>query len=228
MFERTGCILERASFFVINTIFKQYSTMKFLLGKKLGMTTLFDDTKGALNVTLLSCQENTVKLNRTFEKDGYLAVQLEIDKTGKKTIRKEFRVDKAVTIAENRKGMVVELEKYPVDGKVNVTLFEVGDVVNVAGVTKAKGFQGPVKRYGFAGGRKTHGGKHDLRKPGSIGATFPEHVVKGRRMAGRMGGVNMTALNLTVVYINEEEGLIGVRGAVPGVNGRIVKITSVK
>ncbi|MEI8096946.1 MAG: 50S ribosomal protein L3 [Candidatus Moraniibacteriota bacterium] len=202
--------------------------MKFLLGKKLGMTTLFDDTKGALNVTLLSCQENTVKLNRTFEKDGYLAVQLEIDKTGKKTIRKEFRVDKAVTIAENRKGMVVELEKYPVDSKVNVTLFEVGDVVNVSGITKAKGFQGPVKRYGFAGGRKTHGGKHDLRKPGSIGATFPEHVVKGRRMAGRMGGVNMTALNLTVVYINEEEGLIGVRGAVPGVNGRIVKITSVK
>lgn len=202
--------------------------MKFLLGKKLGMTTLFDETKGALNVTLLSCQENTVKLNRTFEKDGYLAVQLEIDKTEKKTIRKEFRVDKAVTIAENRKGLAVELEKYPVDGKVNVTLFEVGDVVNVAGVTKAKGFQGPVKRYGFAGGRKSHGGKHDLRKPGSIGATFPEHVVKGRRMAGRMGGVNMTALNLTVVYVNEEEGLIGVRGAVPGVNGRVVKIMSVK
>ncbi|MFZ2187465.1 MAG: 50S ribosomal protein L3 [Candidatus Moraniibacteriota bacterium] len=202
--------------------------MKFLLGKKLGMTTLFDDTKGALNVTLITCQENTVTLNRTFEKDGYLAVQLEIEKTGKKTIRKEFRVDKAVTVAADRAGMVKELEQYPVDGKVNVSLFEVGERVNIAGVTKAKGFQGTVKRYGFAGGRKSHGGKHDLRKPGSIGATFPEHVVKGRRMAGRMGGANMTALNLTVVYINEAEGLIGVRGAVPGVNGRIVKIMSVK
>lgn len=206
-----------------------YSTaMKFLIGKKLGMTTLFDETKGALNVTLIACEENVVKMNRTFEKDGYLAVQLETGKTNKKTIRKEFRIDKAVTIESERKGMAGELEKYSVDTKIDASLFEVGDVVNVAGVTKAKGFQGPVKRYGFAGGRKTHGGKHDLRKPGSIGATFPEHVVKGRRMAGRMGGVNMTALNLNVVYVNKEEGLIGVRGAVPGVNGRIVKITSVK
>ncbi|MDD2767028.1 MAG: 50S ribosomal protein L3 [Candidatus Moranbacteria bacterium] len=202
--------------------------MKFLLGKKLGMTTLFDETKGALNVTMIACQENTVVLNRTFEKDGYLAVQLEIDKTGKKSVRKEFRVDKAITIAENRAGLVTELEKYPIASKINVSLFALGDQVNISGVTKGKGFQGTVKRYGFAGGRKTHGGKHDLRKPGSIGATFPEHVVKGRRMAGRMGGVNMTALNLTVVYVNEEEGLIGVRGAVPGVNGRVVKIMSVK
>jgi len=202
--------------------------MKFLLGKKLGMTTLFDETKGALNVTMISCQENIVKLNRTLEKDGYLAVQLEIDKTGKKTVRKEFRIDKSITIPGDRAGLVSELEKYPLDGKVNVSLFEVGELVNIAGVTKGKGFQGTVKRYGFAGGRKTHGGKHDLRKPGSIGATFPEHVVKGRRMAGRMGGENMTALNLTVVYVSQEEGLIGVRGAVPGVNGRVVKIMSVK
>src|SRR3989344_1374197 len=135
--------------------------MKFILGKKLGMTTLFDETKGALNVTLIACEENKVKLSRTLEKDGYLAVQLETNKTPRKTIRKE-------------------LEKYPVDGSVDVTLFEVGEKVNVAGVTKAKGFQGVVKRYGFSGGRKSHGGKHDLRKPGSIGATFPEHVVKGR------------------------------------------------
>lgn len=202
--------------------------MKFLLGKKLGMTTLFDDTKGALNVTMIACQENKVKLNRTIEKDGYLAVQLETGKTEKKTIRKEFRIDKAVTLASEKAELAKELEKYPVDGSVTVSLFEIGERVNIAGVTKSKGFQGTVKRHGFAGGRKSHGGKHDLRKPGSIGATFPEHVVKGRRMAGRMGGENMTALNLTIVYVNEAEGLIGVRGAVPGVNGRIVKIMSVK
>lgn len=202
--------------------------MKFLLGKKLGMTTLFDETKGALNVTLLACEENKVKLNRTLEKDGYLAVQLETGKTSKKTIRKEFRIDKAIAPGTDRSVLAKELEKYPVEASVGVDLFEVGELVNIAGVTKAKGFQGTVKRYGFSGGRKSHGGKHDLRKPGSIGATFPEHVVKGRRMAGRMGGVNMTALNLTIVYVNKEDGLIGVRGAVPGVNGRIVKIMSVK
>ncbi len=203
--------------------------MKFILGKKLGMTTLFDESKGALNVTLIACESNKVTLNRTLEKDGYLAIQVETKKTAKKTVRKEFRVDRAMTRgnhAEAVKELAKELEKFPVDTEIGVNLFSVGDTVNVAGVTKSKGFQGVVKRHGFAGGRGSHGGKHDLRKPGSIGATFPEHVVKGRRMAGRMGGENMTVLNLSVVYINEAEGLIGVRGAVPGVNGRIVKVMS--
>jgi len=205
--------------------------MKFIIGKKLGMTTLFDETKGALNMTLIACEKNIVTLTRTLEKDGYLAVQVETNQNAKKTVRKEFRVDRAVT-KEDRgaalKELSDEMEKFPVETELSVTLFAVGDTVNVAGVTKSKGFQGVVKRYGFAGGRGSHGGKHDLRKPGSIGATFPEHVVKGRRMAGRMGGENMTALNLSVVYINEAEGLIGVRGAVPGVNGRIVTVTSAK
>jgi large subunit ribosomal protein L3 len=204
--------------------------MKFIIGKKLGMTTLFDENKGALNVTLIACTPNKVTLNRTLEKDGYLAVQLQTAKTAKKTVRKEFRVDKAIT-KEDRGAAVAELakelEKFPVETEVTVAAFAVGDTVNVSGVTKSKGFQGVVKRHGFGGGRKSHGGKHDLRKPGSIGPTFPEHVIKGRRMAGRMGGENMTALNLSVVYINEAEGLIGVRGAVPGVNGRIVSVMSV-
>lgn len=195
------------------------------------MTTLFDETKGALNMTLIACEKNTVTLNRTLEKDGYLAVQVETNQNAKKTVRKEFRVDRAVTKEDRSvvlKELSVEMEKFPVATELSVALFAVGDMVNVAGVTKSKGFQGVVKRYGFAGGRKSHGGKHDLRKPGSIGATFPEHVIKGRRMAGRMGGENMTALNLSVVYVNEAEGLIGVRGAVPGVNGRIVTVMSAK
>lgn len=193
------------------------------------MTTLFDETKGALNVTLITCDKNTVTTNRTLEKDGYLAVQVETNKTAKKTIRKEFRIDRALTKgtrAEAAKELVKELEKFPVNTEIGVSVFEVGDKVNIAGITKSKGFQGVVKRHGFAGGRKSHGGKHDLRKPGSIGATFPEHVIKGRRMAGRMGGENMTAQNLSVVMVDEAKGLIAVRGAVPGVNGRIVKIMS--
>ncbi len=192
------------------------------------MTTIFDEKQGALNVTLIVCEENKVKLNRTLAKDGYLAVQLETQKNAKKTVRKEFRIDKGATSLLDREMLAKELEKYPVDGNVNVSLFEVGERVNVTGVTKAKGFQGVVKRHGFSGSPASHGRKHDMRKPGSIGATFPEHVVKGRRMAGRMGGVNMTALNLVVAYVNQEEGLMAVRGAVPGVNGRLVKIISTK
>lgn len=195
------------------------------------MTTLFDESKGALNVTLIECEQNTVTLNRTMEKNGYLAVQVETKQNAKKTVRKEFRVDRALTHesrTEAVKELAKELEKFPVATELSVAMFAIGDTVNVAGVTKSKGFQGVVKRHGFAGGRGSHGGKHDLRKPGSIGATFPEHVIKGRRMAGRMGGENMTALNLSVVYINEAEGLIGVRGAVPGVNGRIVTVMSAK
>lgn len=202
--------------------------MKFLLGKKLGMTTLFDETKGALNVTLIVCEANTVKLNRTLAKDGYLAVQLETKKSAKKTVRKEFRIDKGATSVSAREMLAKTLEQYPPDGTVDVSLFSVGERVHVAGVTKAKGFQGVVKRHGFKGSPASHGRAHDMRKPGSIGATFPEHVLKGRRMAGRMGGDNMTALNLSVVYVDPVEGIIAVRGAVPGVNGRIVKIMSTK
>lgn len=201
--------------------------MKFIIGKKLGMTTLFDETKGALNVTMIACDQNKVTLSRTIEKDGYLAVQVETRKTGKKTVRKEFRLDKSVD-AEGREARKKELEQYPADKELSVSIFQVGDKVNVTGVTKAKGFQGVVKRHGFKGSPASHGRKHDMRKPGSIGATFPEHVMKGKRMAGRMGGVNFTVCNLSVVYVDEAEGMIGVRGAVPGVNGRIVKIMSVK
>lgn len=195
------------------------------------MTTLFDETKGALNVTLIACAKNIVTLNRTMEKDGYMAIQVETEKTAKKTVRKEFRIDRAITKSDRALALselAKEAEKFPVNTELSVSIFEVGDTVNISGVTKSKGFQGVVKRHGFAGGRASHGGKHDLRKPGSIGATFPEHVIKGRRMAGRMGGEKMTALNLSVVYVNEQEGLIGVRGAVPGVNGRIVHVVSAK
>jgi large subunit ribosomal protein L3 len=200
--------------------------MKFIIGKKLGMTTLFDEVKGALNVTLISCDPNTVTLSRTIEKDGYAAVQVETKKTAKKSVRAEFRIDKAGKM--DAEGIAKELGEHPVASGITVAAFAVGDKVNITGVTKAKGFQGVVKRHGFAGQMTSHGRKHDIRKPGSIGATFPEHVMKGKRMAGRMGGNDFTVANLSVVYIDEAEGLIGVRGAVPGVAGRIVKVVSVK
>lgn len=201
--------------------------MKFLIGKKLGMTTLFDEERGALNMTLIECEKNTVVMKRTTEKDGYLAVAVEAPKTTKKTAIKEFRFDKGRKfddVAELSK----ELEAIEVGSNPTVEAFVVGEKVNVNGVTKAKGFQGVVKRHGFKGAGRGHGHKHDARKPGSIGATFPEHVVKGRRMAGRMGGENMTVKNLEVVYVDVAKGLLGVRGAVPGVIGRLVQVVSAR
>ncbi|MBI2439091.1 MAG: 50S ribosomal protein L3 [Candidatus Moranbacteria bacterium] len=202
--------------------------MKFLIGKKLGMTTLFDETKGALNVTLIVCDQNTVTSHRTMEKDGYMAVQVETQKTKKKSVRKEFRFDKGIAAGEDRTTLLKELEQYTVGAPLDVASFLVGERVHITGVTKAKGFQGVVKRHGFGGAPASHGRKHDMRKPGSIGPTFPEHVIKGRRMAGRMGGVNMTVRNLSIAYVNKEEGIIAVRGAVPGVNGRLLTIVSAK
>jgi len=183
--------------------------MSFILGKKLGMTTIYDEA-GAHNVTLVECSPCTVSAVRTDEKDGYTAVQVETDKTAKKKFRKEFRVDE---LGETKKGDTL-----------NVSAFEEGKKVVVSGVSKAKGFQGVVKRHGFAGSPATHGHRHDLRAPGSIGSAFPQHVIKGKKMAGRMGGERLTVKNLTVVKVDAENNIIALKGAVPGVNGRIVEI----
>jgi large subunit ribosomal protein L3 len=184
---------------------------KFILGKKLGMTTLYDEKKGALNVTLIECEPNTISLARTMEKDGYNAIQLKIYRTKNSNRKKEFRLSEKT--ADNEMGK-----------KIEVDVFSLGDKVKISGITKAKGFQGVMKRHGFSGSKKTPGQKHDWRAPGSVGATYPEHVIKGKRMAGRMGGKRASSKNLEVVYIDKEKKLIGVKGAVPGVAGRIVEI----
>lgn len=181
---------------------------KFILGKKIGMTTIYDDAKKAYNMTLVECGAKVSHL-RTQEKDGYGAVQIEISKTKKRSLRKEF---------------VIEKSEMKIGDEINVDIFEIGEEVSVSGITKAKGFQGVVKRHGFAGSMKSHGHKHDLRAPGSIGSGYPEHVIKGKRMAGRMGGKRATSENLKVVYLNKEKNLIGLNGAVPGIPGAVVEI----
>lgn len=184
--------------------------MKYILGKKLGMTTLYDKAQGALNVTLIECQPNEVKVVRTQEKDGYSAVQLEIAKTKKIAHKKEFRLEKD--------------SEAKIGDKVEIGVFAEGDVVCVSGITKAKGFQGVMKRHGFKGSPATHGHKHDHRAPGSIGAQQPQHVIKGKRMAGRMGGTRSTTKNIKVVLVDSAKNILAVQGAVPGVVGRIVEI----
>jgi len=185
--------------------------MKFILGKKLGMTTIFDED-GAQNVTLVECDPNKVSLTRKEEKDGYSAVQLSLQKTKKREAKKEFRVldEKEMTLKEG--------------DLVDVSIFEVGERVKISGVSKAKGFQGVVKRHGFKGSPATHGHKHDLRAPGSIGSGFPEHVRKGKRMAGRMGGERSTVTNVKIISIDKEKNIIALGGAVPGIPGGIIEI----
>ena len=198
-------------------------SMKFLVGKKLGMTTLQDPAKGALNMTLIEFAPNTVTLLRTPEKDGYSAVQVEMAKTMKRRVRKEFRLDHVGREADD---VQRELASFEVGASLDVSMFSVGEEVQVSGTTKAKGFQGVVKRHGFKGSPRTHGHKHDLRAPGSIGSQEYQRVIKGMRMAGRMGGERSTTKNLKVVYVDADKCLLGVQGAVPGVNGRVVEVWS--
>jgi len=198
--------------------------MKFLLGKKLGMTTLQDAEKGAQNVTLIEYTPNTVTAIRTPERDGYSAVQIQIAKTSKKTLRREFRLDFHRTEAE----VAADLAQYAVDQVIPAETLAVGDLVSVSGITKAKGFQGVVKRHGFKGSPRTHGHKDQQRMPGSIGDTNHQHVIKGMRMGGRMGGVKATSQGLKVVLVDVEKGLIAVRGAVPGVPGGVVALRTIR
>jgi large subunit ribosomal protein L3 len=192
---------------------------KFILGKKLGMSTIYDEKRGALNVTLVECGPNVITQVRADEKDGYSAIQIGIANEKRKTKNEKIRKD-FLMIKEFR-GEVKDLKT---GDKIDISQFEIGDKVKVSAIAKAKGFQGVVKRHGFKGSPKSHGHKHDLRAPGSIGATFPEHVIKGKRMAGRMGGKRVSTLNLKIVEIDKENNILFLKGAVPGVKGRIVEI----
>lgn len=176
------------------------------------MTTLFEEEQGALNVTLVECEPNVISAIRNQEKDNYSAVQLETNKTEKKNIQKEFRVEED------------ELKNYEIGKNVDVEVFEVGSKVKVSGITKAKGFQGVMKRHGFHGSPKTHGHRHDHRAPGSIGSAYPQRVLKGKKMAGRMGGNRFSVKNLQVVLVDKEKSLIAIKGAIPGNNGSVVEI----
>lgn len=175
------------------------------------MTTVYDEKKGAQNVTLVECVSK-VSLVRTRERDGYRALQIEIPKTRRKKFRREFKIEGE------------ELVSFSEGDAITIEIFQLGEKVNVRGITKAKGFQGVMKRHGFSGSPHSHGHKHDWRAPGSIGSGFPEHVMKGKRMAGRMGGGSATSRNLEIAYIDKEKNILGLKGAIPGIPGGIVEI----
>ncbi|MFH1175546.1 MAG: 50S ribosomal protein L3 [bacterium] len=195
--------------------------MKFLLGKKLGMTQIFSEEGKVLPVTLVEVPSNYILRVKGQEKDGYGAYVIATGKkknAGEKTQQYNF---KKITEFKNSSEKV-EFEQ----GKeISVDIFSKDDKVKITSVSKGKGFQGVVKRHGFKGGPASHGHKHNLRQPGSIGAIFPMRVIKGKRMAGRMGSDQVTK-KTKIVDVLLEEKIIAVKGPVPGRKGSWVKIVS--
>ncbi|MES2470972.1 MAG: 50S ribosomal protein L3 [Patescibacteria group bacterium] len=201
--------------------------MKFILGKKLNMTQVFDKDANARAATILDVKPVVVTQVRTVEKDGYSAVQIGAHETKPHRINKaqkghfkdlgnfhdvrEFRMEKAN-------------DNYKIGDKMDATQFKEGDTVQVTAISKGKGFQGVVKRHGFGGGPRTHGQKHSEREPGSIGGGLRNKVPKKMRMAGRMGGDVVTVKNLKVLHVDSENNKVYLSGAVPGRRGTVVEI----
>lgn len=206
--------------------------MKFILGTKDGMTQVFDENGAAHPATVLRVTDNVITQIRTAEADGYEAVQVA---TG---AQKESRLGKAqlghlggayqyVREFRTRKNFDDSVEGFEKGATLAADVFEAGDTVAVSATSKGKGFQGVVKRYNFKGNKATHGQKHTLRAPGSIGATGPARVFKGTRMAGRMGSDRVTVKNLQVLQVNPAENLLLIKGAIPGRKGSLVEVRSI-
>jgi len=192
--------------------------MKALLGTKIGMTQIISQDGVAVPVTLIQAGPMTVTQLKTVDTDGYTAVQVAYGDGKNLTKAIAGHVKPAeVTPKHIREIRVSDLpEGLVVGNKLDVTAFSLGDIVDATGTSKGKGFAGTVKRHNFKTSRHTHGGQGDVRKVGSIGSMYPQHVFKGKRMAGRMGHDRVTVKNLVVAYIDQENNLIGLRGAVPG------------
>ncbi|MGB2787055.1 MAG: 50S ribosomal protein L3 [Candidatus Saccharimonadaceae bacterium] len=192
--------------------------MKALLGTKIGMTQIIGEDGVTVPVTLIQAGPVTVTQVKSVETDGYNAVQVGFDegKNLSKAVAGHVKTA-GVTPKHIREFRVEELpEGLKVGDTLDVTSFELGDVVDATGVSKGKGFAGTIKRHNFKRHRKSHGGKGNTRKPGSIGSMYPQKIFKGKRMAGRMGHDQVTVKNLTVAYVSAGDNLIGVKGAVPG------------
>lgn len=194
--------------------------MKGLMGKKIGMTQVFDETGLVVPVTVINVASNTVTQIKTAETDGYNAVQVGYDDVKEKALNKPQKghLDKAGVTPKRmlREFRVKNVEEFAVGQELKADLFEVGDRVDVSGISKGKGFQGNIKRHKQAMGPATHGSRYH-RGPGAMSAAAsPGKVLKGKKLPGQMGNKNVTIKNLEIVQVDAERNLLIVKGAVPG------------
>lgn len=210
------------------------SNRQALLGKKLGMSQMWDENGFFVPVTLVEVDTNVVTAVKNEESDGYKAVQIGFGNIDPTKVTKPLAGHFAKAGVTPRRHLVEfrteDVENYEPGQELTAEVFGDGAVVDVTGTTKGKGFAGTIKRWGFKSYRRTHGSHKNERRPGSVGAcATPSRILKGKRMAGRMGHDTHTTLNLTVVKSDAQSGILALKGAVPGPKGSLVVVrTAVK
>lgn len=200
--------------------------MDAILGQKLGMTQIFTPGGEVVSVSLLEAGPCYITQLRSPESNGYAAVQLGFKETTRLNKAEKGHLGGDLPALRHlREVRVADVSGYEIGQKLDASIFSLGDVVKVTSLSKGRGFAGGVKRHGFHGGPKTHGQSDRHRAPGSIGSTTtPGRVLKGLRMAGRMGNVRVTVRNLKVVLVDGEKNLLGLKGSVPGAPGGLVLV----
>ena len=193
--------------------------MKIILGKKLGMSQVFDEKGKVIPVTVLEAGPCRVLEVMNKDRNGYDSIQLGFIEKPEKKAKKSLK-GKNFTYIKEFQGE----GDFNVGDTVDVSVFKEGDIVKVSGISKGKGFQGGVKRHGMSGRNRTHGVKHDHRTIGSVGSAWPQRVIKGRHMPGRMGADRVSIKNLKVIKIDVENNTIAVKGAVPGHFGSLIEV----
>jgi len=203
--------------------------MRGILGKKVGMTQIFDDKGEVVPVTVIEAGPCFVTQKKTADKDGYAAIQIGFEEAKAKRLTKgqkgHLQKSSVPLLRYLREIRLSDLEGYELGQKLTVDMFQAGERVDVIGLSKGRGFAGTIKRHNFSRQPKTHGQSDRERAPGSIGAMMsPNRVQKGTRMAGHMGAARVTVQNLRVVLVDAERNLLAVNGSVPGANGGLVLI----
>ena len=201
--------------------------MKGILGKKLGMTQIFTAEGIVVPVTVVEATPNVVTQIKTVEKDGYSAIQVGFEDAKEKSLNKPQKghLAAANVLKKHLKEFRVDaVEEFTVGQEIKADLFAAGEIIDVTGISKGKGFQGPIKRHGQSRGPESHGSRYH-RRPGSMGAcSFPGRVFKNKKLAGHMGSVKVTVQNLEVVRVDADKNLILVKGAIPGAKGSVVTL----
>ena len=201
--------------------------MKGILGKKIGMTQIFTEHGEVIPVTVVEAGPVVVTQIKTTENDGYTAIQVGYQDAKEKSLNKPQKghLAAANTLKKHLKEFRVDsVEGYTVGQEIKADLFAAGELIDVTGISKGKGFQGPIKRHGQSRGPETHGSRYH-RRPGSMGAcSYPGRVFKNKKLAGHMGSVKVTVQNLEVVRVDADKNFILVKGAIPGAKGSVVTI----